>query len=106
MHPETHPRSNKLKICYFSASPVVVCEVVAALRILLDVGRGPGLPSHRGGRPPTRVRRHLLAWTTTYETVADVPESRVRWRADFQSGSRVLKKVFLTLSYLYLWHTM
>ena len=26
--------------------------------------------------------------------------------ADFQSGSRVLKKVFWTFSYLYLWHTM
>ena len=28
------------------------------------------------------------------------------WRADFQSGFRVLKKVFWTFSYLYLWHTM
>ena len=28
------------------------------------------------------------------------------WRADFQSGSGVLKKVFWTFSYLYLWHTM
>ena len=29
-----------------------------------------------------------------YDSVADVPESRVWLRADFQSGSRVLKKVF------------
>ena len=29
-----------------------------------------------------------------YETGADVPESRVWLRADFQSGSLVLKKVF------------
>ena len=33
-------------------------------------------------------------------------QSWVWWRADFQSGSRVLKKVFWTFSYLYLWHTM
>ena len=41
-----------------------------------------------------------------YESIANVGESRVWWRADFQSGSRVLKKVFWTFSYLYLWHTM
>ena len=29
-----------------------------------------------------------------------------RWRANFQSGSRLLKKVFWTFSYLYLWYTM
>ena len=33
-------------------------------------------------------------------------ESWVWWRADFQRGSRVFKKEFLTFSYLYLWHTM
>ena len=41
-----------------------------------------------------------------YESIATVGEIRVYWRADFQSGSRVLKKVFWTFSYLYLWHTM
>ena len=41
-----------------------------------------------------------------YESFSDVGESWVWWRADFQSGSRVLKKVFWTFSYLYLWHTM
>ena len=35
-----------------------------------------------------------------------MPKSWVWWRADFQSGSRVLKKVFWTFSYLYLWHIM
>ena len=30
--------------------------------------------------------------------IADVPESWVWWRADFQSGSRVLKKVYWTFS--------
>ena len=44
--------------------------------------------------------------TTIYESFATVGEIRVWWRADFQSGSRVLKKVFWTFSYLYLWHTM
>ena len=29
-----------------------------------------------------------------YESIATVGEIRVYWRADFQSGSRVLKKVF------------
>ena len=32
--------------------------------------------------------------TTRYESFATVGEIRVWWRADFQSGSRVLKKVF------------
>ena len=41
-----------------------------------------------------------------YETVADVPETWVWWRADFQSASRVFKEVFWTFSYLYLWHTV
>ena len=41
-----------------------------------------------------------------YDSFSDVGEIRVYRRADFQSGSRVLKKVFWTLSYLYLWHTM
>ena len=29
-----------------------------------------------------------------YDSIATVGESRVWWRADFQSGSRVLKKMF------------
>ena len=31
---------------------------------------------------------------TAYESIATVGEIGVWWRADFQSGSRVLKKVF------------
>ena len=42
----------------------------------------------------------------TYDSFSDVGESWVWLRANFQSGSRVLKKVFWTFSYLYLWHTM
>ena len=42
----------------------------------------------------------------SYDRVADVAESSLQWRSDFQSGSRVLKKVLWTFSYLYLWHTM
>ena len=41
-----------------------------------------------------------------YDSFSDVGEIRVYRRAHFQSGSRVLKKVFWTFSYLYLWHTM
>ena len=38
---------------------------------------------------------YLLHWRKRkYESIATVGESRVWWRADFQSGSRVLKKVF------------
>ena len=33
-------------------------------------------------------------YQTKYESIATVGEIRVWWRADFQSGSRVLKKVF------------
>ena len=32
--------------------------------------------------------------TYIYDSFSDVGEIRVYWRADFQSGSRVLKKVF------------
>ena len=46
------------------------------------------------------------ASSSLYESIATVGEIRVHWRGDFQSGSRVLKKVFWTFSYLYLWHTM
>ena len=43
--------------------------------------------------------RHLVSCNTflvkcSYESFATVGEIRVWWRADFQSGSRVLKKVF------------
>ena len=36
----------------------------------------------------------LKAKQHTYESFSDVPESGVLLRADFQSGSRVLKKMF------------
>ena len=73
---------------------------------------------------PTYRKRHLEKMFLIkilyfeYETVADAPESLVWWRADFQTGSRVLKKVFRAdfqsgsrvlkkvFSYLYLWLTM
>ena len=41
---------------------------------------------------------------TIYESIATVGESRVWWRADFQSGSRVLN--WCSEPFLYLWHTM
>ena len=44
----------------------------------------------------------LTSWALQYDSVADVQESWVWLRADFQSGSRVLKKVFWTFSYLYI----
>ena len=36
----------------------------------------------------------MMLKTGMYESFATVEEIRVWWRADFQSGSRVLKKVF------------
>ena len=40
-----------------------------------------------------RIPGNLKAYIA-YESIATVGEIRVWWRADFQSGSRVLKKVF------------
>ena len=58
-------------------------------------------------------KQHYIMWYSSerqiqfrYESFSDVGESWVWWRADFQSGSRVLKKVSWTFSYLYLCHTM
>ena len=41
----------------------------------------------------------FLALETAYDSIATVGESRVWWRAAFQSGSRVLKKPFLIYIY-------
>ena len=41
-----------------------------------------------------QVERLVSIIVCVYESIATVGESRVWWRADFQSGSRVLKKVF------------
>ena len=54
----------------------------------------------------TKMDRKDMELASTYESFSDLGEIRVWLRADFQSGSRVLKKVFWTFSYLYLWHTM
>ena len=43
----------------------------------------------------TRISRvNSFLKLSIYESIATVGEIRVWWRADFQSGSRVLKKVF------------
>ena len=64
-----------------------------------------------GGSPDSIGQLHLWPMKESihpsiYDSLSDVGEIRVYQRADFQSGSRVLKKVFWTFSYLYLWHTM
>ena len=51
---------------------------------------GGDLTSHGGGGP----LENQEACPFKYESIATVGEIRVWWRADFQSGSRVLKKVF------------
>ena len=40
------------------------------------------------------MQKLIAIWGIRYESIATVGEIRVWWRADFQSGSRVLKKVF------------
>ena len=45
-------------------------------------------------------------FSRAYDRFTTVAETWLQWRSDFQSGSRVLKKVLYTFSYLYLWHIM
>ena len=57
------------------------------------------LAHHHKGRPLLRKpNAHCVAiriWSSTrYDSMSDLGEIRVYQRADFQSGSRVLKKVF------------
>ena len=40
------------------------------------------------------LEKYVSVVSRRYESFSDVGEIRVWWRADFQSGSRVLKKVF------------
>ena len=40
------------------------------------------------------ISTEKISLAREYESIATVGEIRVWWRADFQSGSRVLKKVF------------
>ena len=69
-----------------------------------DIQRNTRVAS--GGQFTLNYHTPSLIDPMLYESFATVGEIRVWWRADFQSGSRVLKKVFWTFSYLYLWHTM
>ena len=69
--------------------------------------------NHRGNScvrlatsPRMVSNNYHLVHNIWYDSMSDLGEIRVYQRADFQSGSRVLKKVFWTFSYLYLWHTM
>ena len=54
----------------------------------------------RGEKELKEIFQHLseeeldAGFKFTYDSIATVGEIRVYWRADFQSGSRVLKKVF------------
>ena len=66
--------------------PQAVCE-----------GAGGGcrlVNSHLKQPPLQQKRKQYLILITTYESFSDVPESLVWLRANFQSGSRVLEKVF------------
>ena len=43
---------------------------------------------------PAELVGAAVTLKTRYDSIATVGEIRVYWRADFQSGPRVLKKVF------------
>ena len=45
-------------------------------------------------RELSMTQRFILFFHSIYDSLSDVGEIRVYQRADFQSGSRVLKKVF------------
>ena len=62
----------------------------ARSRVRRDPGTRP-VPNFFLSTQPVPTRKLKLTW---YDSFSDVGESRVWWRADFQSGSRVLKKVF------------
>merc|ERR1719318_57468 len=57
------------------------------------------------GSRNSRFESQFRTKNTIYESFATVGEIRVYWRADFQSGSRVLKKgvlnLFLSISMAY-----
>ena len=53
----------------------------------------PVVPSAAKAEVSFKYFPHSLRFLR-YESFATVGEIRVWWRADFQSGSRVLKKVF------------
>ena len=82
---KTHCIGMEATISFWEGKDKKNVIVVALLTCLMNIG------SH--------------SWTTTYaanhendifgyESIATVGDIRVYWRADFQSGSRVLKKVF------------
>ena len=61
------------------------CGGMQAIAILIRVGNISYSPNTYNG----------TEWPVSrYDSIATVGEIRVWWRADFQSGSRVLQKVF------------
>ena len=76
---------------YRAPKPTVLHWVYSASRILGYILTFLDPPSQPG--QIILVQNDLIR-CPTYESFATVGEIRVWWRADFQSGSRVLKKVF------------
>ena len=60
-------------------------------RLNLKISTGKGLNVLHISQTQTWRRKGFRIFD---ESIATVGEIRVYWRADFQSGSRVLKKVF------------
>ena len=89
-----------------------ISRLSKTFKIRCKLQQRPKKPELSGWQNSTRknfldeVHKSFSRQKSAYESIATVGEIRVWWRADFQSGSRVLKKVFWTFSYLYLWHTM
>ena len=67
-----------------------VWEGFSGCRLLPSSASGAPLALEEwSGQSPEEEKNHLI-----YDSFSDVGEIRVYRRADFQSGSRVLKKVF------------
>ena len=59
-------------------------------------GSASGASLGESSGPKHSLAAHVALYSLLfiYDSIATVGEIRVYWRADFQSGSRVLKKVF------------
>ena len=77
---------------------IVIWSVLSQFKWLLlflhHAWRGHGARLSIRTKDPNNHSDTETGTLSMYESIATVGEIRVWWRADFQSGSRVLKKVF------------
>ena len=92
---------------YQAMIPVVhhSLDIAVALLPLNWLKPTSSIESLCGIRIKIMFKTHIFVNTNTYMTQL-LLLGKLEYGWDFQSGSRVLKKVFWTFSYLFLWHTM